>query len=747
MLPLPNLDDRTFKQIVEDSKRLIHQYFPEWTDENYHDPGITLTELLAWLTEMQGYYLDQITDRNRLKFLKLLGVEPRDSACARVDVSFSGVGREFLLPSGTRVSAANQVFETEEAILLLPAQIDRILVLSDGRYQDSTSFNESRGLSYLAFGREARKQNRLYIGFDQKLPAGRETAITINLFDDYPAPRVEVEAGSADFLPSARVSWQYYGAAPGRETAEWLPLEVRRDETVHLSQSGRVVFVIPGQMKPSKMPLAADRARFWISCVLEEEGYEVPPRIERVALNTTAAVQRQTISQSESFSGSGNPRQTFTVSNYLSYHGIIQVQVMDEDGNWRYCRLVDEITDAAPGELCCSIARDDELKTTTIFFGDEEHGFIPPDGSDNVRVISYRHSFQERRLIGRSTGLPHQRFRPGFNRIIRPGFLLQVGKWVKTTGEFVWQDWTMVRDFDTSGADDKHFRWDEETGEIVFGDNEHGLAPDRAEFDNIAIIALQTGGGVRGNVREGEVNELVDQVLEIPGLQVSNYHPARGGEEREEFGQAVHRMRRGLKEPTRAVTSEDYERIVRATPGLRVARVKALPLYVKGLADYPKNQAPAQVTVVVAPYSEDKKPTPSAGFLETVRRQLDKCRLITTEVHVVPAEYIKVMVYAVVVVSPDLLLDSAVIAAGLDRFLKPLDDEQGPGWAFGRTVYKGDIYGVISRIEGVEYIQDLSLNAEGPGVQKDASGDIRIPPHALPYLGGYEIQVVKTTDL
>ena len=76
-MPLPNLnlDDKTFKELVEDAKKHIPIYAPKWTDHSIHDPGITIIELFAWLTEMQLYYLSRITPENKIKFLKILGNE------------------------------------------------------------------------------------------------------------------------------------------------------------------------------------------------------------------------------------------------------------------------------------------------------------------------------------------------------------------------------------------------------------------------------------------------------------------------------------------------------------------------------------------------------------------------------------------------------------------------------------------------------------------------------------------------
>jgi hypothetical protein len=71
-LPLPRLDDRTFADLVDELRALIPTYNPEWTNYNPSDPGITLIELFAWLAEMLIYRADQVPDRHRLVFLRLL---------------------------------------------------------------------------------------------------------------------------------------------------------------------------------------------------------------------------------------------------------------------------------------------------------------------------------------------------------------------------------------------------------------------------------------------------------------------------------------------------------------------------------------------------------------------------------------------------------------------------------------------------------------------------------------------------
>ena len=82
-LPVPNLDDRRFQDLVDDAKRLVQQRCPEWTDHNVSDPGVTLIELFAWMTDQLVYRLNRVPDRNYVKFLELIGVSLFPPTAAR----------------------------------------------------------------------------------------------------------------------------------------------------------------------------------------------------------------------------------------------------------------------------------------------------------------------------------------------------------------------------------------------------------------------------------------------------------------------------------------------------------------------------------------------------------------------------------------------------------------------------------------------------------------------------------------
>ena len=76
-LPTPMLDDRKFQDIVDQAKRLIPRYCPEWTDHNVSDPGVALIELFAWMTDLLLYRVNQVPDKMYVRFLEMIGVQLR----------------------------------------------------------------------------------------------------------------------------------------------------------------------------------------------------------------------------------------------------------------------------------------------------------------------------------------------------------------------------------------------------------------------------------------------------------------------------------------------------------------------------------------------------------------------------------------------------------------------------------------------------------------------------------------------
>jgi predicted phage baseplate assembly protein len=121
-LPSPNLDDRRFQHLVDDAKRFIQQRCPEWTDHNVSDPGVTLIEAFAQMTDELLYRLNRVPEKNYLAFLDLIGIGLFPPAAARADVTFwlaAPQPEAVLLRAGTEAGTIRT--ETEEAIVFATA--------------------------------------------------------------------------------------------------------------------------------------------------------------------------------------------------------------------------------------------------------------------------------------------------------------------------------------------------------------------------------------------------------------------------------------------------------------------------------------------------------------------------------------------------------------------------------------------------------------------------------------------------
>src|SRR3954469_19107355 len=88
-IPIPNLDRRKYQDLVDEALSRIPHHNPEWTNFNESDPGVTIIEIFAFLTESLLYRSAQIPERNRKKFLQLLGVPLAPASSARGLVTFA----------------------------------------------------------------------------------------------------------------------------------------------------------------------------------------------------------------------------------------------------------------------------------------------------------------------------------------------------------------------------------------------------------------------------------------------------------------------------------------------------------------------------------------------------------------------------------------------------------------------------------------------------------------------------------
>lgn len=761
-LPIPNLDDKTFNELFEEARSLIPRFAPEWTDHNVHDPGITLIDLFAWLAEMQIYQLNRITDKNVEKFLKLMGLRLENIRPAQVEIEFKDVAKDELLPAGTPLkplSSESIVFETAEDFFLTGSRLQSITTQTDSKVFDHRAANETPGVFFAPFTDHPVSTISLVLGFDQPLAAPVDVHLTFTLFEkDLPEPGQHADE-SALVIPSAMLAWEFFGA-----NDKWLPLVVTKDTTRHLTQSGRIHFQSPAGMV--KMP----NGLFGLRARIARGIYEIPPHLDRIAMNAIAAIQTQTqtiINETLEREGTGRPGQTARLKYFpiltdwkVDFSKLYIGDILDWENfprEWlarvaspqrnpatRIWELLDNVVKTLIREKLSSRPPTEEEKS---FIVSAINAVLSTAGLYDAKVwVTTNIPIAYQELITKLSGEISELEIKTLNRLLfeaafpssvrRSCTVIQV-----QNPEGEWDDWQRVDDFENSGPADHHYTLDAQTGMIVFGNGLNGYVP--PEEQAIRAFYYKTSQGEKGNLQP-------KQRWVIAGSSASgeNSQAASGGKTLE-FNDAEKRRdearklaRKDFNTPFRAVTSEDFENLALATPGLRVARAVALPNY---RPDVPCVTIPGSMTVVVVPYTRPNStiPATSASFLQTVKRHLEEHRLVTTDLHIIAPEYVRVSVACKVFLKKG-SSESAVgerIGEALRTFLSPLSPggPQKTGWPFGRAVYPSEIYQLIDKVVGVDYVVEVQLSATGP--HRLTNRIIQINPIAVVYSGEHTVEV------
>lgn len=403
-LPIPNLDNQSFEQLVEEAKRLIPVHAPDCTDHNLHDPGITFIELFAWLAEMQQYSLDRISDRHRLKYLKLLGTKPRPPQSAVLDVTFSGHGS---VAAGTKLTGTGSsgeeiVFQIDQALEVLPVDektLAKIYVQTpSSQFKDVLDFAAQNHSYFYAFGEEPRPEAVFYLGF-RELPGEKTLTVKVRLSDLDLIPLGEHDTEASALVPTTVVEWQVFrnrpeppepvGSSPAPDSLpDWYSLTVDTDNTAMFNRSGTLALKIPqgivaatakdvGINAPGEHP----EVLFWLRCKVVTAGWEIPPRIERLLLNTVAASEGESIRDEELGESNGFPNQVFTVKRRPLAEQNPKVAVKVDSAIWEE---VADLDASGPADRHFMV----DYINGKLTFGDGIHGRIPAVGAQVM--VTYR---------------------------------------------------------------------------------------------------------------------------------------------------------------------------------------------------------------------------------------------------------------------------------------------------------------------------------------------------------------------
>ena len=706
-LELTDLDDRRYQDLRDEALARAPFHNPEWTNLNESDPGVTLIEVFAFLTEILLYRFNQVPDRNRRKFLQLLDVGLRPASAASGLVAFANESGPFApvpIPTGLELRAGAVPFRTKQGLEVLPVEA-RVFV--------------KRPLAAPS------PQLRAY--YDQLYAAILEPPLPAEavLYETVP---LAVAAGAVGFDLSlgeggGTVDGALWVALLRRTADAAIPLEeVRRmlaGRTLTLGVAPSVD--ADGRRLPPKGPPAGEREP---ALIIElPAGGPLPP--DRQPLYAHQPVRAEV--------------------NVLTEPGTVQVTLPDAVGLAPWDEL--EPLEAGTGDFPPAL-KDTSLENRVVTW----LRVRPRPGADarilwlgaNAAMVE-----QRARIVGEllppGTGAPDQEARLARRPVIDGSVLLQVATGGGAQRRI--EDWTEMADLSAAGPEvpvadpllppgavqppplpSRVFALDAEAGTLRFGDGFRGArlpsgAQARADYDY--------SEGREGNVGHGAINTGPELP---PGVKVSNPIRTWGGIDAETTAEGEKQVIRQLQHRDRAVTVADFEAITRRAPGVDIGRVEVIPAYTPELPASEPGDAAGSVTVLLIPRSDPRQPDaprPDGLFLDAVCRWLDDRRLVTTELFLRGPDYKGVWVSVGLEVAPGRSVAEVQAATelALRRFLSPLPERPGAlpetvsalggtagtaaaadrGWPLRKAVVALELQAVASRVPGVLLVNGVEL--------------------------------------
>ncbi len=694
MLNVPQLDDMTFNSMFERARRMIPRLNAEWTDLNHHDPGITTLQMFYWLIDTLNYYLDATGEQHRLKYLKLLGIGSVASASScYVAVS----GDNIRLPKGTKLYAGDIVFETTENFYASNNPVVAIYNEVNDYKKNITRFAGVDGSFAEVFSLEQQDDCSLYIGFK-------------NSFSNNTDIYVEIEPIERNFFNTsfalATFSWEYYNGI------SFVPCEIIKDESCGFLRTGFIRLSVQGEVGEYQKPDM--ESGYYLRCTISNNEYDVLPAVGKILTACLQVKQTNTFASSHIVSYYGGNELSLDFSVHKQDGIIIAKKEGDIYRQW-YTTTGDK--------NLCEVVQGETVNERKVVFNNNL-----PNVGDEFAIFLCDSELKDIVTLGVTDGCAGQRlyFDAQSSSVCELSLAL-----VKEQGDFTeYEIWDYCDDITSQGYDSRCFGFDRESSCIYFGDSINGVQPEQGL--TVMLVTVKTSRYEGGNVLKGRI----DNIEEGYDYEVANLEAATGGSSRKNSDELEKEIEDKINAVTRAVTAEDYKSIVMNTPGLMIDSMNVIS--VKDYCDaYNEPYYSNMVMVAVKPKFGGALPVLSESYKKNIAANLNKYRLLTTEIKVIPARYVGVNVYGRITLTEK--TNSA--RTQLHNFIYTLVDRVKSG-EFGKMVDYGRLFSALELHFYVKSINDLSLEYSGNGGFKNEQGDIVIHPDSLSYLNEIGIEFV-----
>ncbi|MGK3998401.1 putative baseplate assembly protein [Sorangium sp. So ce1024] len=663
----PRLDDRAYDDLVAELIARIPAHTPEWTHAAPGDPGRTLLELFAWLGDALLYRANLVPERQRLVFLKLLGVPLRSALPARgiVSVHFDGDAPRPPAPLRAGAELGGPVpFETTGEVTVLPlsavAYGKRALTDAEAR-QMAPIVEELRAL-YRLPGRALPYVTTPAFPEDRLRPEGFDViADTADgcLWLALLAPKASAVAATRDELargPDGRPHVLNVGVVPALSLPATLDELPERRRIAHVWEM-TTDEAIQGEPVYRALDVLHDgtdglNRQGVVRLVLPGAGIGAPTNDVRAAIDAGV--------------GPRPPR-------------LDDPQLADRLVAWLRLRPTERLESLRIGHV-----------------------------SINAVEIDQRRTVRDR-VVAQSSGAPDQAIQLSATSIEEETLVLEVAE----PGQpFV--PWQRVGDLATQGRDAAAFTLDPEAGVVRFGDGARGRVP--AAGARVRVARMRSGGGAQGNLPPGSLKAITawdPAGARVNNLKVVQRAPTAGGVAAETLAEAEARIPALLRHRERAVTEEDFRALAATTPGLHLGRVEVLPRF---KPHQRRSGVPGAVSVMVLPLKAARQPPnprPDRPFLEAVFGWLDPRRVLGTELYVIGPEYVGLALTVGVSLREGFGREEGLAAVrdALRAWLWPLPPggAAGLGWPLGGAVSTLELAVAVARVPAVAAVRGVRL--------------------------------------
>ncbi len=731
-LPKSNLDDRTYQDLVQECLLRIPRYCPEWTDYNPSDPGITLVELFAWLTDQMLLRFNQVPRRNYVAFLELLGIRLHPPTPAVGEVTFyltASRSEPYTIPMYTEVATPRT--EKEEAVVfstvrslvigipqirhLLTAQTPEILA---GNFRDRLSnywerqtSGEWKGPELNVFEEPPQPGNCFYLILEPvdslqgnviAITCKGQAATPTGIAPDNPPRRWEAWNGN---------DWEEVLLQESDDLTDGLSFnQIAKEGGDPLSGADVILHL------PLKLPIVQfdNYEGYWLRCVI------IPPQDQQPAYVRSPQI---------------------TGLSARSLGGTVRIS--------QSIRINQELLGKSDGTQGQTF----RLQATPILPRQEDEYILitPPEGLPQrwQEVNDFANSGPDdlHYTLDSLTGI------------------IQFGPLIREATQL--QEHTLWRSHLQKGTQISPEREPLEKQPL---ERQYGAVPPRGAI--ISMVSYRTGGGPQGNVQQKAITIVKSAVPYVAKL--INHQPTYNGASAESLEDAVIRVPRLLRTQNRAVTAEDFENLVIDAGGGAIARARCL---FPGEQEAPTNSANLHGTqslireieryqalsenldYVKLPLhllkqikndlSQSSRSGEKSGqvrlllvgkgnlgdiergegihpdsltitpeLLTQIQSYLDQRRLLGVEVLYEQPNYVGVSVQTEVALEQAYKYNTTTaseevikkINIALYRFLNPITGGiEGKGWEFGRPVYSSDIVKVLQTITEMRYLGTVQL--------------------------------------